>query len=358
MRYDPSLNGRRLSRGVVRVVAASYALCYLALYANAGALLPEFIFRDAEKIQAQIGGADTFADTSFDAVGKLYGWFGGGVDAVIAGIGVCFIWAMLRSANRFRLMVAAFVLSLPCVFFNLFVASKDTVVVLMSLLVAWSARRFAVNGTLVAMLTLYGIYACFIRSYFALVAAFALICVVFHLLSLRGKLVLSATAASIFALLPSWAYYALLHPRDMAVDYLVYESPFGARTSFYNPIDPSSLYGFTLDYLYAIGRLNFAPLFSPGPKEFMLQVFVALAVVPAMCMLRRTRANSGNSSDAVLASLVLGHVAVSMLFEPDLGSYIRHLSSVALLSLNLLARHEQPARSTAQLRTSSSGAFR
>ncbi|KWI26332.1 hypothetical protein [Burkholderia stagnalis] len=356
MRYDCPPNGWRLSRGVVRVVAACYVFGYLVLYRNAAALLPEFIFRDAEKIQAQMGGADTFSDTSFDAVGKLYGWLGGGVDAVVASIGACFIWAMLRSANRFRSMVAAFVLSSPCVFFNLFVASKDTLVVLMSLIVAWAARRFKVRGTLVATLAPYGVYACFIRSYFALIAAIALTCVVFRLLSLRGQLVLCAAAGLIFALLPDWAYYALLHPRDMAVDYLVYESPFGARTSFYNPVDPSSLYGFIIDYLYAIGRLNLAPLFSPGPKEVVMQIFVALAVAPALRVLRCRRATVGSPSDIVLASLVFGHIAVSMLFEPDLGSYIRHLSSIALLSMSLLVPYAQPRQSTPSLASASRGA--
>ncbi len=352
MRYDGPPGGSRLSRGVVRVVAAAYVFGYLVLYRNAGALLPEFIFRDAEKIQAQMGGADTFADTSFDAVGKLYGWLGGGVDLLIAGIGAWFIWAMLRPANRFGPMAAAFVLSVPCVFFNLFVASKDTLVVLISLLVAMAARRHGVRGTLVAALGLYGLYAGFIRSYFALIAVIALACVAFHALSTRGRLVLGAAAASGFALLPGWVYHALLHPRDMAVDYLVYASPFGARTSFYNPVDPSSLHGFVVDYLYAIGKLNLAPLFSPGPQEVAMQVFVALAVAPALRVLRRPRDTAGQPSDIVLASLVIGHVAVSMLFEPDLGSYTRHLSSAALLSMTLLVRRAQPSSAAAASRVS------
>ena len=53
-------------------------------------------------------------------------------------------------------------------------------------------------------------------------------------------------------------------------------------------------------------------------------VWIALAAV-----WRRTPGDGQLARD-VLASLVIGHVAVSMLFEPDLGSYMRHLSSVAL----------------------------
>jgi len=54
-------------------------------------------------------------------------------------------------------------------------------------------------------------------------------------------------------------------------------------------------------------------------------VWIALAAV-----WRRARHRTHPARD-LLACVVIGHVAVSMLFEPDLGSYTRHLSSVALL---------------------------
>jgi hypothetical protein len=46
-----------------------------------------------------------------------------------------------------------------------------------------------------------------------------------------------------------------------------------------------------------------------------------------------------------LACIVVGHMAVSMLFEPDLGSYTRHLTSVVLFvvwRLSLLAPFTAP----------------
>ncbi|MFB9124518.1 hypothetical protein ACFFYR_15610 [Paraburkholderia dipogonis] len=129
--------------------------------------------------------------------------------------------------------------------------------------------------------------------------------------------------------LPNSAYFVLLHPRDMAVDYLVAGSPYGARTGFYNLVEPQSFTAFCADYIYAILRLTVPVLFYPGPKEFAMLLFVGLAVASVF---GRKSFHEGNRTDAVdlLASLVIGHMAVSMLFEPDLGSYIRHLSSVAL----------------------------
>ncbi|KVE29457.1 hypothetical protein WS67_04520 [Burkholderia singularis] len=325
------MGGPVLSRGVVRTVAALYVLMYALVYAKAGALLPEFIFRDADKIQAQMGGADTYAGTSFDAVGRFYAMFGPLVDALVIGIGACFIWAMLCRANRPGLMAAALVLSVPCVFFNLFVASKDTLVVLISLFVAHAARRDNPRRAMLTALLCYGAYAALVRSYFALIAAIGFGAYAWRNCPLQWRLAGAATALLAVFLLPGSVYVALLHSRDMAVDYLVYQSPYGARTSFYNPLDPSSFTGFVGDYLYALGRLNLAWLFSPGIKELAMQLFIVLAVGPALGQPQASRAKT------LLGCFVIGHVAVSMLFEPDLGSYTRHLSSVALYSMTALS---------------------
>ncbi|WP_341317176.1 hypothetical protein WN982_38430 [Paraburkholderia sp. IMGN_8] len=330
--------GPSLSRGVVRFIGTVYAMLYLIVYVKASTFLPDFIFRDAEKIQAQMVGADTYSGTSFDAVAKFYALFGPSLlNVFVTGVGVCFIWMMMRRANRIGLVVAALLLSVPCVFFNLFVASKDTLVVVTSLVLARFANDAHPRRAIIAGLALYGGYAALVRSYFMLIVVIAVGVFVLQRMTLRWKMVAVVTVVVLVALLPGPVYVALLHPRDMAVEYLVYQSPYGARTSFYNPVDPSTFIGFAADYAYAIGRLNFAALTSPGIKEFAMQIFVALAVWPALRRLGgRSKAPYASSHD-VLAGLIIGHVCVSMLFEPDLGSYTRHLSSVALFSMTLLA---------------------
>jgi hypothetical protein len=331
--------GPKLSRGLVALVTGACALCYVAVFANAGAVLPEFIFRDADKIQAQMEGSSTYEGSSFDAVAGFYGFFGPTLlNLLIIGIGVFFVRAMLSGANRFGLCAAALLLSMPCVFFNLFVASKDTLVVLMSLLIVWSAGRRRAWMAPATALMLYGGYALLVRPYFLLIVVIAFGIVWFRRVSLHWKIVAVIVLAGGLALAPATVYFALLHPRDMAVDYLVYQSPFGARTSFYNPLEPTSFFTFCFDYLYASVRLNLAPLFSPGPKEAAMQFFVLLAVGPAFRTMLRRRDVHQPVAYQLCACLVLAHVSVSMLFEPDLGSYVRHLSSVALFSMALLHR--------------------
>jgi hypothetical protein len=115
----------------------------------------------------------------------------------------------------------------------------------------------------------------------------------------------------------------------MAVDYLIAGSPYGARTGFYNFTEPVSFAAFIADYVYAILKLNLPVLFYPGLKEFVMLVFVWIAV-GAVWGKKAGSTNINAATLNVFACLVIGHMAVSMLFEPDLGSYTRHLASVAL----------------------------
>ncbi|WP_338640815.1 hypothetical protein [Burkholderia pyrrocinia] len=320
--------GPVLSRGLTRAIAALAVLLYWIVYAKAGAFLPEYVFRDAEKIQSQIGGSGNYDGTSFDAVAKFYSMLGvGGTHAFTAAVGALFICLTIAQGRRIGSLAASLVLLVPCVFFNLFVASKDTLVVLIAIVLARVAQRRPALVAIAAAVVLYSAYAAIVRSYFALILVFAFAVLLFRRGTWRRRTLLMLAAPLVLVLLPNDAYYLLLHPRDVAADYLAYGSPYGARTSFHNPVAPTSFFAFCVDYLYAMLRLNLPVLFSPGPKEIAMQGFVWIALAAVW---RRTPGDGQLARD-VLASLVIGHVAVSMLFEPDLGSYTRHLSSVSLL---------------------------
>ncbi|WP_175778146.1 hypothetical protein [Burkholderia cenocepacia] len=332
--------GPLLSRGLRDAVAALVALLYVGVYANARALLPEFIFRDADKIQTQIGGGSTYDGSSFDAVGKFYQALGDAGTAVfVVALGIATIAIALRHARRLGELVAYLALIAPCLFFNLFVASKDTLVVAMSIAVLAAVR---LRGTVRPMLiagALYLGYAATIRSYFALILAIALAAWAFRRASTLPRIAGALLAVAVLIALPNAVYMLLQQPRDIAVDYLVYSSPFGARTSFYNPFPPDSFVHFVGNYAYSLVRLNLPVLFSFDPKGVAMQVLIALFLGAAWRRVPAPPAHDPATGFArhgeLLACLLLGHVAVSMLFEPDLGSYLRHLSSIAPFAILL-----------------------
>jgi hypothetical protein len=326
------LGGPPLSKGVLRSVAAVSIFLYALLYLKASSFLPEFVFRDSDKIQSQIGGSSTYQNTSFDAVAKFYSSLGQtGTTVFVVLIGAVLISIIVGYSKRpGALMVNMFLLA-PCIFFNLFVASKDTLVVLIALLLVFVARRWNAWKVALAAVVLYVGYAVTVRTYFLLILAVAVGAWMFRASSLRGKLILTLIALIGLFALPDQAYYALLHPRDMAVDYLVAGSPFGARTGFYNLIPPDSFSSFCVDYLYAMLKLHVPVLFFPGPKELVMTCLMAIILASIFCRTPEPRSDK-EAAIEILACLVIGHMAVSMLFEPDLGSYTRHLTSVVVFA--------------------------
>jgi hypothetical protein len=329
------------------------------MYVKAGAFLPEFVFRDSDKIQSQVGGSSTYQDTSFDAVAKFYSALGDiGSKLFVVIVGAVFIWLMIGYSKRLGGLLLNTVLIAPCVFFNLFVASKDTLVVLMSIVLVLIGRKWSGWYVMVAAIALYMGYGLTVRIYFVLILAIGVGVWIFRAASLRLKTFLVLAALFGLYVLPSAGYFSLMHPRDMAVDYLVSASPYGARTGFYNLLDPTSLVAFLTDYVYAILKLNIPVLFYPGPKEFVMQLFVWIAVGSLLSRRNDRSASINAGATEILACLAIGHVAVSMLFEPDLGSYTRHLASVALFcAWRLDYLGSQPRRLTGSLPTDSAASL-
>ncbi|SAL70448.1 hypothetical protein AWB70_07144 [Caballeronia cordobensis] len=334
--------GPQLSRGVIAWLAGIASCGYIGLFVAGKSLLPAFLFRDAEKIQAQMNGSSTYDGSSFDAVGKLYAMFGPTLlNVFVMAVGIWFICALLTRVRDAGALSMALLLGVPCVFFNLFVASKDTLVVAMALMIVWTLRRGRAGFTTFVAIAAYMVYALLVRRYFLLIVVCAGGVWLFRCAGKRARFVLVCGVLLTLFLLPSVVYTALLHPRDMAVDYLMYQSPYGARTSFYNLIAPDTFLAFCIDYLYAALRLHLPVLFSPDPRGLAMQAFVIAAWCAARPMRRAAEACPGIGR---LACLVMGHIIVSMLFEPDLGSYVRHLSSVSIFCMVLFATRANPVR--------------
>ncbi|WP_250452574.1 hypothetical protein [Caballeronia sp. ATUFL_M2_KS44] len=328
-------SGPPLSRGLIAWLAGLSALCYSGLFMAGKSFLPEFLFRDSDKIQAQMNGSSAYDGSSFDAVGKFYAMFGPTLlNVVVLALGVGFILAIFKRVRHVGSLGVALVFGAPCVFFNLFVASKDTLVVALSLLIVWTLRRGGAKLTMAAVLFGYASYAVSVRTYYLLIVALAGCLWIYRRAGRRTRLVMIGAGLLGLYALPTIGYYALLHPRDMAVDYLVYQSPFGARTSFYNLRPPDGFSSFCIDYAYAALRLHLPMLFSPDPRGLVMQMFV----LAAWFSTRPMRANRETwPGVSVLACLVMAHMMVSTLFEPDLGSYVRHLSSVSLFCMVLFS---------------------
>src|SRR5690606_16251863 len=106
----------------------------------------------------------------------------------------------------------------------------------------------------------------------------------------------------------------------------------GSRSAFMNLVPTRDAFDFLVNYFYAVLRLNLPILFNPAPQEVFLMLNVGIYGWLAYigCSVR---------DPAVRFPVVLfiSHVLVLTIFEPDLGSYLRHLSSVFIYLLPALS---------------------
>lgn len=174
---------------------------------------------------------------------------------------------------------------------------------------------------------IYGAYALFFRNYYLLIT-----CAFLFLLALRNMTTGQRIGSIVFVLiamafLPRGVYEELNFARDVVNYYRVGYSDAGFRTAFFNYTDRADVIGFFLNYGYAFARLNLPLLFDGGIKELFLMVNVA-----AYALLIGVDLKFGTPRSRAATLLFVSHLAVLIIFEPDLGSYMRH-SSVPLIFL-------------------------
>jgi hypothetical protein len=102
------------------------------------------------------------------------------------------------------------------------------------------------------------------------------------------------------------------------------------RSTWYNPYDSSTWGGVVGNYFYALFRIQFPLLFDQSIKELYLQVYNLVIIFLIVFSAKRH------------ALLVIPFIAIYLLYpliEPDLGSYLRHVSSWFPLFIYLLSNN-------------------
>ena len=98
------------------------------------------------------------------------------------------------------------------------------------------------------------------------------------------------------------------------------------RTYFFNPLPPDNLGSFLVNTFWGV-LVMFVPFFvaqSFNEVLMMINVFMYCGMVLALL---RFRGGAGQ----LPAYLFIGHILTQAQFEPDLGSYVRHFSSVLVM---------------------------
>ena len=291
--------------------------------------LPEQWSFDSSYLQDLMSGGSVMEADSYGATAKVLGAVPEGLlQSLIMFLGIGVIGWFASGLVTVPAGATAVVLLLPVLLMGLLRPQKEVLVVAMSLLVMASLHYAKKPWVpLVLLAGLYGTYGFFVRPYYLLILV--LVGVLYTLPRWPKWLLPLVAVTGVYGLwlLPPEIFMSLQGVRDDN-NFERIMGELGNRTFFFNPFSPEHPLGFVGNYAYAALRLNLPVLFSIAPQEIFLTVTAGLYGVLVVAMLAW-----GNVKARLAGSLFLAHLLVLWLFEPDLGSYLRHASSAVMYLL-------------------------
>jgi hypothetical protein len=313
-------------------IAVLFIVGYIVVFWFFRTLLPEKWTIDSDKILGIAAQGEGSADNSYAATAFLFMFIGErNVDLLVFTVGTSYLLLAFRGISGFnREFLVRLAWIIPCLTQALFIANKETIVLSMTLIIVgvWLTTK-STRWTCVALLVLYGAYGGLVRIYYLiiiLVIAYLLI-----LYQLRGSariLWLLAPIVGIF-LAPNSLLEQIQGQRDSMNAWAVNIGS-DNRTAFNNLVPPTSSINFLINYVYAAAVLLLPFLFFYSIKELLLFGCILGQASLIRFGWRQPMSEADRSVVRLFTTLLLGHFFTQVLFEPDLGSFVRHLSSASL----------------------------
>jgi len=237
-------------------------------------------------------------------------------------VGVIFITYFMSSirTNRILSLATFFILS-PILFF-LMLFTKETMLVPFIISAAMVLRKSWPTAMRVFLvLAIYTIYAFIFRKYYLMIGGSFLAIVAMRRASILIIIAVCLAAVAVLIVMPSHVFESLQAARDIAnIDRIGRDLP-GMRTAFSNLVPPDSALNFVMNYAYAAAKLNFPILSGFNIRDVYMSVNMLMVMWVLAVGFRARRTDAWESS-----ALFLSHVLVYICFEPDVGSYLRHVS--------------------------------
>jgi hypothetical protein len=237
------------------------------------------------------------------------------------------VWLVARNAINLWALVAVTAFIVPYAILDLLHTQKEAVVIAMVMILVTVASRFRSQVILIATLVImYSVYGYYIRPYYLLILGAFITLLVLTRASVTVRACIAVAGLIALFCLPAWILGELQGTRDVFFFWKVLQGD--VRTGFANPVEPVNAFNFLFNYGYAAMMLHFPFIQFTTARELLLFVNVVFLALLVIAGLRHRTA-----AYRVLALLFVSHVLVYVLFEPDLGSYFRHLASIALYVL-------------------------
>jgi hypothetical protein len=325
---------RTLVQSISRIRVSTFILLsffYLAiLFVGPSIILPSQA-NDAQTIQSMAISANEF--DKFDGYASMALIYSSTSYQVrflfIISMSLYFIYLTIRQCSSIEsIVVGAFLVFAPILLFLCFFV-KDTMYIPFMIVCVYILNRVVSNlGASLAVFLLLLVYAYFFRQYFILIALVFLLLICFNRFNWTSRAIFAIFSIIVLVMLPNDIFTTLQESRDIVNRHRIGFSGDGNRTVFLNLLPPTDLWSFLINYVYATLRLTMPVFFGAfGAKEVFLMANSAIFAWLLWVGLRSRDRRVWRP-----AVLFLSHFSVLMLFEPDLGSYLRHIStSVPLL---------------------------
>lgn len=244
-------------------------------------------------------------------------------------IGTLAIVYTSRQANTYKLsFVAIFLISPAIVLFMVRLLKESIllpVILITAIIISANIKK---QWRVAAVVGLYILYGSFIRSYYVLIALAFIGLLTFFKGGTRTKFFVALLILSSPLIMPPHLYEVLQggdHRGGAAMAHV--------RTAFANPFDADNFFGFAGNYINAIFRLNVPIFFTQSTLEIFHMISISCYSYIIYLGIR-----SDSWEKNIAAYLMLAQVIVLWLFEPDLGSYLRHLSTVFPIAAVIMAK--------------------
>jgi hypothetical protein len=334
---------------LIRLYAIMWVVGYWAVYFAFRSLLPEKALTDAAYIQELVEGTATVLPShGFAVMASIFSLLPAKLTWIIVGVFDGYVLYRVASCVRtFRGMALMPIALIPFIGLNLQAPTKETLVVLLALLMGTLVDRVkSETKVFVSIVLVYAFYGAFIREYYLIImAAFVGYTLMLKTTPfLRWAYILPVLAGLL--IMPESAYHILGDARNQVNSIVNYGDASVVRTYFLDPFPSDNFFHFVANYSHAFAMLHFPFLKDLTIKEVILFLNVLLygtVMIRGITCLEAPK--------RFLPLLFLAHITVLIIFEPDYGSYFRHFSSVILYLMPAIIYLED--RRAAFLRTRS-----
>jgi len=284
---------------------------------------------DAETVATMAGSADS--PEAFDGYGfmsLIYAHTNAGLrNLILFGFGSVLITMLLWWLRMPRtLAIAGFMLLAPLTLYLPFFV-KDTFTAPLAITAAFllTRGRTALWAKIAGVTIFYAAYAVIFRQYYFLIIPVWFFLVLFIEAPGSWRVVLLVAIPIVMVVIPKEIYDTLQVQRDMVNMARAGFAGEGNRSAFLNLVEPNGVFTFIVNFFYAAVRLNL-PFDRLAPNNIFLFMNVCLYFWLSVSGMR-----SANRIVSWPAALFFAHIVVITIFEPDLGSYLRHASTAILL---------------------------